>query len=689
MLVLTFCAVCSETTGNTLMMTHISGFAVYKISSSSSDLLSVVITDRSLSCPSSVAVNSAWVVVGYSDEGAIDFYATNPSGNYSLQESFMYDEPVGFGAYVDCDESLVIVSGKGEVALNSYGSALIFELQSTSGFVVQQLQTSIPSLGYAVQFNYTFAVNLYMGTIFVVTQDRTLISWGFDSFDACPSGTGWSSDTAQCIPCPKGQHKETLEGSNFDLCTPCPDGSYSNELMNCANIPCPSGSFCPAGSAYPIVAITNYTIRSVPNPDASDPLDFENTFYYSCYPFFIIFLTGITAIAIPICCTWPNKTKAQKKLVKKLLAVNFYYDPTGKEEDFFMSDPPNSASTPLLNPINGEDDIDQVQKEEADARRRMHIDQFLGSLCSYFVFATIVLMIIFGVIFMAHGYNDSVVIDLQTVDESTSKDGTLAKYKALQELDTTPFNLQILLQGYNGNCDQSEVSLAVSGCYALDYQDNCAYNVSVNAGANGTDSSSCYVTVNIGPSNLDQQTTFTLLFSKSDFYAQQVQYNISTANDNTTKFEGNAHLFGAFQPEQGDILRGNVSVEILTILTFIGDCTSKSPKGYFMPSLVRVNEEFCVANNKSFKGLSFLSTNMDEVSANLFNHLNVSGFAYNVVLTKSPFYKNVYQTHFVSFGTIFNLTIFAALDVYWIVEVAVPFLGYVIFKLHKGLKLCK
>lgn len=43
----------------------------------------------------------------------------------------------------------------------------------------------------------------------------------------------------------------------------------------------------------------------------------------------------------------------------------------------------------------------------------MHIDQFLGSLCSYFVVATIVLMIIFGVIFMSHGFNDSVVIDLQ------------------------------------------------------------------------------------------------------------------------------------------------------------------------------------------------------------------------------------------------------------------------------------
>lgn len=84
------------------------------------------------------------------------------------------------------------------------------------------------------------------------------------------------------------------------------------------------------------------------------------------------------------------------------------------------------------------------------------------------------------------------------------------------------------------------------------------------------------------------------------------------------------------------------------------------------PSLVRVNEELCVASNMSFKGLSFLSTNMDEISSNFYNHLNVSGFAFNVVLTKSPFYRNVYQTHFVSFGTILNLTMFAALDVYWV-----------------------
>ena len=86
-------------------------------------------------------------------------------------------------------------------------------------------------------------MNLYEGTIFVVTQDSTLVSWGFDSFgkyitfhvsfhiscfifhfissfifsfdlrraDTCADGTGWSAEAGRCEPCPPGQHKQVLE----------------------------------------------------------------------------------------------------------------------------------------------------------------------------------------------------------------------------------------------------------------------------------------------------------------------------------------------------------------------------------------------------------------------------------------------------------------------------------------------
>lgn len=56
-------------------------------------------------------------IVGYADEGATDFYATNPSSSnysYSLQESVAYDDPVGFGAYVDCDEYVTETNSNNE-----------------------------------------------------------------------------------------------------------------------------------------------------------------------------------------------------------------------------------------------------------------------------------------------------------------------------------------------------------------------------------------------------------------------------------------------------------------------------------------------------------------------------------------------------------------------------------------------
>lgn len=49
------------------------------------------------------------------------------------------------------------------------------------------------------------------------------------------------------------------------------------------------------------------------------------------------------------------------------------------------------------------------------AKRKRHISQFLGSLCSYFLVATIGLMLVFVTVFMSHGYNDSTTITLEVI----------------------------------------------------------------------------------------------------------------------------------------------------------------------------------------------------------------------------------------------------------------------------------
>lgn len=47
-----------------------------------------------------------WAVVGYADEGAVDFYASEGGKkfNYTLQNSVQMQNPISFGAYVDMGE---------------------------------------------------------------------------------------------------------------------------------------------------------------------------------------------------------------------------------------------------------------------------------------------------------------------------------------------------------------------------------------------------------------------------------------------------------------------------------------------------------------------------------------------------------------------------------------------------------
>lgn len=702
-----FCAVCSEMTGNSLSLTHVSGFAAYKVDYVDGVKFVGLVTskNRTESCPTSIAVNSQWVILGYGNEGAIDFYASPKSTNdifsYHFQQTITDPEPQSsLGTFVDCDESLAIASSKGSAASASPGSAVMFEItRINNNFNVHQLQATIPSINYPVVFDYTFNVNLYQGTILVVTQDRNLINWGFDVFDACDDGMQWSPSTGTCVDCPAGQHKATISGAaNFDLCTPCPAGNYSTTPKTCQNLICSKNQFCPAGSSVPINPIANYIIKSNPSPVASDPLDFENTFYYSCYPYFVAFLTGIIAIAIPLCCSWPGKTPLQKKVVSSMLVLNFFYWPTGEEEGFFM-DQTEEEKRPLLEhsgsdgAINGDKDLLVVFEdyEKIRARRRRHVSQFLGSLCSYFFVATLFLMIAFGTIFMSDNFNSSVTVDLQTIDESTTRNGMLQIYAALEKIDSCPFDISLTLVGYNGECTGSMLELSVAGCHSLNYQYPCNHTIAVGpVNVTNSNATHCSIVVSFGASILEQDSSFSFFFTKADFYAQQVQYNISTANSpSLTTFTGNSYISSAVQPAPGEILRGNATVELLTILTYISDCESQaSSKDYFVKGMVRVNEEICVSDNSSYKSLSFLSNSMDVVNSELYSNTNSSNFQFNVVFVKSPFYKNVQQSYFVSYGTILTITMLAALDVYWLVEALVPWLGYLIYKIQSAIMFC-
>eukprot|EP00026_Physarum_polycephalum_P013532 Phypoly_transcript_13944.p1 GENE.Phypoly_transcript_13944~~Phypoly_transcript_13944.p1 ORF type:complete len:174 (+),score=15.11 Phypoly_transcript_13944:381-902(+) len=164
-----------------------------------------------------------------------------------------------------------------------------------------------------------------------------------------------------------------------------------------------------------------------------------------------------------------------------------------------------------------------------------------------------------------------------------------------------------------------------------------------------------------------------------------VNFNVSTENRNLTKketFTGNSCVTGYITPSDGEILRGNVSIDLMSVLTYIGDCKSQSPSGFFSRGLVRANVETCLPTASSFRSFSYFSTKADAVEASMYNNINVSGLSFNVNLVKGPFYKYVQQSYSVSFGAVITITGFAALDVYWLCEATVVWIGYIIFKIQ-------
>lgn len=125
------------------------------------------------------------------------------------------------------------------------------------------------------------------------------------------------------------------------------------------------------------------------------------------------------------------------------------------------------------------------------------------------------------------------------------------------------------------------------------------------------DTTACSVQATFQASQLDQVATFAVTFSKPDFYAQQVRYNVSYTTRSsmlvivyryqllTMVFKQTLReirtflvLFNQLRVclriclhfvyfSTGDILRGNATVEVMSILTYIGDCKSGSPGPYF------------------------------------------------------------------------------------------------------------
>eukprot|EP01112_Ceratiomyxa_fruticulosa_P022849 TRINITY_DN8504_c0_g1_i1.p1 TRINITY_DN8504_c0_g1~~TRINITY_DN8504_c0_g1_i1.p1 ORF type:complete len:633 (-),score=98.22 TRINITY_DN8504_c0_g1_i1:956-2854(-) len=365
------CALCSKIRQQQLTVNHLSMFSVWEMvtEGGSSQLVqrAVQVTQHTLSCPKSIAIYGDFLAIGYPLENSVDFYYfSNITQSYTLATTLSVDDEAPyFGAYIDILENVLVVGVQGDFSTGVQGAVYFYQissavLQSVDPFdsynmnfdVSKQIYydqpiglsplfAKVPSLNYQVDYYFGFQVVLSRNELLVVSQDPTQSMWAFQVFEECPAGSQWDMQTSDCSLCSPGKYKSTPSAnSSFSVCQACPSGSYSwmegiTDIEGCTHPPtgnlCPLDSSCADGAVAPLPYIRSSFFLSESNPDLSetDDLDFENTFYTSCYPLgvFVLFATTILALFICIpcpcwnCCSKGRET--HRKIVKKLVKISF------------------------------------------------------------------------------------------------------------------------------------------------------------------------------------------------------------------------------------------------------------------------------------------------------------------------------------------------------------------------------
>ncbi|KAF2075248.1 hypothetical protein CYY_003466 [Polysphondylium violaceum] len=705
------CGLCMVQSTAQIMVEYNSTFTVIEVdvnAMNTTQLYPSVTTFHTMSCPSSISFDDEWLALGFPEESSVDLYYQR-NGNYQYLETLPgSSETTGFGSSVQVSDGMLFVSAQGSPTQGQGSKLYFFEVYTDQNKNPMRIsvEASVPTLNYKTYYDFEYGISYFGHEVLVVSQDMSLTKMGFDFYSVCPAGFEWSSDSQKCSYCQQGQYKTVTNiysNSSFELCFPCPGGYYSGVTMGLSSVKecminaCNSTEFCPDGSKYPLPALQVSTFsESNPDPSNSEELDFESTFYDSCYPYFLIILGGMLLLTCLLCL--PNwNSKAQNAIITKLLKVNFY-DWDGEE---MTEDIEYLESSPSLQ-INGVSTLRSSYKKGGIfvRKRRTAVKpvKAVESFCSYYFLIVFVLMCVF--IFQFQRVNTDLDVELRSLGQASATPNPGMQYSDQQYLkiiDSSPLIINVDLYGYSGDCLNSEFTLITKGCQTQNYMGNCKFNLSSEiqtASSLGWDSATsnepkkesgapsaplpqvpfCRVTAKF-PYGIEysdtSQFTFTMAPANEYFYVQRMVYNISTNNNASNTNTGNSFVSGIIQPLGGTILRPSASVSILSMLTLLSNCKIKPQKDSGGLALVRAMIEKCSYDPTSFKEFSFISNTTSYLNTTHY-HNDIPTFAFDIKLEKSVFYHYVTSSHSVSFGQIVTVIMFAVLDVFWLIEVIVP-----------------
>ncbi|EFA75749.1 hypothetical protein PPL_10804 [Heterostelium album PN500] len=686
-----YCAVCMTPSNSTLLeVQYVSAFITLNITSPTDiNILSTVYnTNRTKSCPSSISINSQWIAMGYDQDGGVDLYESTNFINYTYFETIA-GESAGFGAIVDMDSDLLVVSSPGNPTHQMAAYVYFYEIfRDANGSAVHiDIEASVPSLNYKTVYDYGYFISFYDDELLLISLDETQTKYAYNVYSVCPAGQEWYSQDTICKACPFGQYKmvsNPMSNTSFELCYPCPAGYYTGNITgirtinDCKVVKCNATTqYCPDGSVWPIDnIIVDYTSVSNPNPISTDTLDFESTFYNS-YPWFLVILGFSLILTISICLPWPRYNVFQAALIKILLKVNFY-DWDGEdmtvEEDYL-----ERASSSTIG-INGANRSSKRGIFIRKRRTKVKPQKAVESFCSYYFLLVLGMMILFLVQFQK--VNTDISIDLRAYGQASTDYDLKEPYSEIEYLkiiDSSPLQITVDIFGYSGECNLEELTLAVKGCQTPNYMGTCHYSLNATK-----------IKLNSNVSRVEDNTNvcrFNALFDKgiefSDtssfafeitpfinyFYAQRIIYNISTMNNDTLINTGNSYVSGIIQPQEFTIIRPEASISVLSMLTFMTRCNIHSSSDDF--TLVRPMVERCEFDKHSYKDYSFISNSTSYMEPTDF-HDSPASFVFTVNIEKSVFFRYVTTSHSVSFGQIVTVIMFAMLDVFWLIEVIVP-----------------
>eukprot|EP01132_Coremiostelium_polycephalum_P000786 gene786-977_t len=652
-----------------------------------------IITNRTQSCPSSISMDGDWVIVGYPEESSVDLYYFN-SGNssYTLFESITQKDVELFGQSVQLDNQLLIVSSPGNPSQSKIARVYFYELVmgATSTLLPKRvsIEASVPNLNYKTEFNFGYDISFLGEQLMIVSQDNTLTKLGYNFFGVCSAGLEWVSD--KCSLCQAGQFKpvSNTRFKSFELCFPCP-GKFATgtklgktSIEECMNYNCSGKNyFCPDGSVFPLTEVEVTQIsQSSPDPDDTEDLDFESTFYNSCYPFFLIILGGLLVLTLSICLPWPcvRYHKTQTNLIKNLLKVNFYdWDGEEMTEDIEYLEQAQSGGLAInSNPRYSTKRGLFVRKRRTSVKPVKAVESF----CSYYFLLVLVLLGAFIIQFQR--VNSDIEIELRSYGQASTTKDPKAQYteaEYLKFIDSSPLQITIDLFGYTGNCVNDEVNFKMKGCQKPNNMGPCVYESNVfienpNNTVSHEFNQTCRIVTNIFYGAIySDMSHFTFEITPKDyyFYAQRISYNISTMNNNSMINSGNSYVYGVIQPLEGTILRPDATITVLSMLSLISECKTRSGPESQLLALVRPMIDKCEYNSKSYKDFTFLSNSTSYLNTNRY-HDSSPTFSFSIDIEKSVFFRYVTSSHSVSFGQIVTVIMFSLLDVFWIIEVFVP-----------------